>query len=82
MIALIALDAGGVAALPFVSFARRELVVLRLRPLADGADPRHPLLIRLRRELRRGPLTATIVRLASVPRLRRDERRRAARFQR
>ncbi len=82
LIALIALAGGGVAALPFVYLARREVVVLRVRPLAAGATPRRAFSIRLVRALRGSPFIATILRVASVPRLRRAERRRAGRLKR
>lgn len=82
MIALVALACGGVAALPFVYLARRELVVLRVRPFADRSNPRHAFLIGLRRGLRRSPITATILRVARVPRIRRAQRRQDGRLQR
>ena len=80
MITLIALACGGVAGLPFVGLARREVVVLRTRPPARATGSRHARFVRLRRELRRSPLTAAIGRVASVPRTRRGERRRDARL--
>ena len=82
MNALIALACGGVAALPFAYLARRELVVLRVRPLAAGANTRPALLIRMRRDFRGSPLTAPIFRVARVPRVRRAERRHDAQLQR
>jgi Flp pilus assembly protein TadB len=82
VIPLLALACGGVAALPFVHLARRELVVLRVRPVANRTGARPALSIRLRRELRRRPLTGTILRVAGRPRIRRADRRHAARLQR
>lgn len=82
MSALIALACGGVAALPFVHLARRELVLLRVRPLSVASAPRRTSLARFRRELRRSPLTAAVGRVARMPGMRRAERLRAARFQR
>jgi Flp pilus assembly protein TadB len=82
VIALLALAGGAVAALPLVHLARREVVMLRVRPLAAGASPRHAFSIRLVRDLRGSRLTATILRVASVPRTRRAERRRAERLER
>ena len=82
MIALIALACGGVAALPFVHLARRELVLLRVRPISVASAPRRAISARFGRGLRESPLTASIVRVASVPRVRRRERRSAARLQR
>jgi tight adherence protein C len=79
---LIALACGGVAALPFAYLARRELVVLQVRPLAAGANPRPAFLIRLRRDFRGSPLTAPIFRVVRVPRVRRAERRHDAQLQR
>ena len=64
---VIVLIAGGVAALPFVYLARREVVVLRVRPLAASATPRRAFSIRLVHTLRGSPFTATILRVASVP---------------
>jgi Flp pilus assembly protein TadB len=81
VIALIALACGGVAALPFVHLARRELVVSRVRPFVPAAAPRRMRFSRMRRDLGRSPITASIVRVAKVPRLRRHERLRAARLQ-
>ena len=77
MIALLALSCGGVAALPFVHMARRELVVLRTRPFSAPSNPRRAMFARHGHNLRRNPLVAMIGRVASAPRLRRGERRRA-----
>lgn len=82
MIQLLALACGGVAALPFVHLVRRELVVTKVRPFAGPRPPRRVVFGRLRRDLRRSPVLASIVRVASVPRIRRSERRRAERLQR
>jgi Flp pilus assembly protein TadB len=82
VIALIALACGAVAALPFVHVARREVVLLRVRPFVLGAPPRGALFIRMRRGVSRRPITATVVRVANVLRVRRGERVRAARLQR
>jgi tight adherence protein C len=82
LIALIALACGGVVALPFVHLARRELVLLRVRPISVANAPRRAFIARFGRELRESPLTASIVRVASVPHARRRERRNRARLQR
>lgn len=79
MIAVVALACGGVAALPFVHLARRELVAARVRRLAGASARRHAFLGRIgldptaRRLTRLAP--ATIVRVASAPRTRRREQR-------
>ena len=77
MIVVMALAWGGVAALPLVHVARRELVAVRVRPLAPASSRREPF-AGLRRGLGRSPLIATIVRVARVPPRRRRERRREA----
>lgn len=82
VIALIALACGGVAALPFVRLARRELVLLRVRQFSVPSARRGPSFIQFRRERRPIPIIASIVRVASVPLHRRAERSRASRFQR
>jgi Flp pilus assembly protein TadB len=82
VIALIALACGGVAALPFVHHARRELILVRVRPISVASAPRRGLIARFGQGLRESPMTASIVRVASVPHLRRRERRSAARLQR
>lgn len=80
MIAVVALACGGVAALPFVHMARRELVAARVRRLAGASARRHAFLGRIgrhptARRLTRGPVLATIVRVASAPQARRREQR-------
>jgi Flp pilus assembly protein TadB len=82
VIALIALACGGVAALPFVQLARRELVLLRVRPISVVSAPRRETSARFGRRLRASPLTASVVRVASVPRVRHRERASAARLRR
>jgi Flp pilus assembly protein TadB len=84
VIALMAFAWGGVAALPFVHRARRELVRMRVRAFSPPSTPprRRASSRRLRRELARSPFTASIVRVASVPVRRRKERVLAARLQR
>ena len=78
MIALLALACGGVAALPFVHLARRELVVLRTRPFSAPPASRRAFGGRFRRDLRASPVVETFWRVARVPRTRRGERRRDA----
>lgn len=68
--------------MPFVHLARRELVAARVRPLAGASTPRRGLVVRLGRELGRTPVAAAIVRVASVPRRRRRERREDAMLRR
>jgi tight adherence protein C len=82
VIALIALACGGVAALPFVQLARRELVLHRVRPISVASAPRREISARFGRRLRASPLAASVVRVASVPRVRHRERASAARLQR
>ena len=82
MIALIALACGGVAALPFVHLARRELVVLRCARSRLAGDPEARVHWPGSGASWRSPLTATILRIARVPRTRRAERRHDARLQR
>jgi len=82
VILVLALACGGVAALPFVRVARREHVVLRVRPLANGARTRSTFSVRLRRELRRRPLLGAILRVARRPRILRADRRHAAQLRR
>jgi tight adherence protein C len=82
VIALIALACGGVAALPFVQLARREVVLVRVRPISVARSPRRATSARFGRLLRASALTASVVRVASVPAVRRRERVSAARLQR
>jgi len=77
VIALLALACGGVASLPFVHVARRELVILRTRPFSAPPKSRLALFEQHWRNLRRTPAVAMIERVARAPRLRRGERRRA-----
>ena len=78
MIALLALACGGIAALPFVHLARRELVLLRARPFSAPSGARRAFGSRFLRRLRARPVVATAWRVARVPRIRRAERRRDA----
>jgi tight adherence protein C len=80
VIALLALACAGVAALPFVHLARHELVVLRTRQISVTPAPRRSRTGRVRRDLHSHAVIATLVRVASVPRTRRLERRRDARL--
>ncbi|HTK17538.1 MAG TPA: hypothetical protein VL769_14175, partial [Acidimicrobiia bacterium] len=82
MIALLALACGGVAALPFVQLARRELVLLRVRSISVASAPRRRPAARFGRRLRASPLAASVVRVASVPRVRHRERASSARLRR
>jgi Flp pilus assembly protein TadB len=82
VIALLALACGGIAALPFVHLARREVVLSKVRPYTPERAPRRSLTNRFRRGLRASPLLASFARVARVPGVRRGERRRADRLQR
>jgi tight adherence protein C len=80
VIALLALACGGVAAMPLVVLARREIVAARLRPLAAAfvvvaPEPRFTRFAGARRDITRNPVVAAIGLVAGVPRRRRRERR-------
>jgi Flp pilus assembly protein TadB len=77
VIALLALACGGVAAVPFVHLARRELVLLRTRPVSPRA-PRRAFGGRFGSHLGSSPVVATVRSLARVARIRRGEHRRDA----
>jgi tight adherence protein C len=78
VIALAALACGGVASLPFVHLARRELVVLRTRPFSAPSATRRPFGGRFRRDLGASRVVVIVLRVVRVPRIRRGERRRDA----
>jgi tight adherence protein C len=75
---LIALACGGVASLPFVWFARRELVSARLRPLQADTQREVALRVtpRFTRGLRRPRALVSVLLVLGVPRARRRRRRR------
>jgi tight adherence protein C len=75
VIAFMALAWGGVAALPFVYLARRELVAVRLRLRSRAMSPRRASRISRRRSISGHPVAATLLRVAGVPGRRRRERR-------